>query len=231
LVGGPTRRWVAARAASRWVRISGMTCSVLPILDCQPHWQLACRWPRSGRAAGLTVTLCPATCSLTEMVTGHLRSVGDGRTYPRGKPVTNCPLGSRRAVHPGGHSPPPSRRLPRSTRPAAGGSSVSYDSFGSDADAMDGGWPRPIVRRRVAGVGRRGKGGDAGPDAGRRVQTAVTSSACVRLARTARPPTGAGWPGPARRGAPPTRRTQTTAGCRTPGGRTPRRAGWPCGRW
>jgi hypothetical protein len=28
---------------------------------------------------------------LTEMVTGHLRSVGYGRTYPLGKPVTNLP--------------------------------------------------------------------------------------------------------------------------------------------
>jgi hypothetical protein len=65
-----------------------MTCSVLPIRDCQPHSQLARRWPRSVRPAGLTVTLCPATCSLTEMVTGHPRSVGDGRTYPLGKPVT-----------------------------------------------------------------------------------------------------------------------------------------------
>jgi hypothetical protein len=91
LVGGPTGGWVAARAASRWVRICGMTCSVLPIRDCQPHWQLARRWPRVARAAGLTVTLCPATCSLTEMVTAHLRSVGEGRTYPPGKPVTNLP--------------------------------------------------------------------------------------------------------------------------------------------
>jgi hypothetical protein len=91
LVGGPTRGWVAAKAASRWVRISGMTCSVLPIQDSQPHSQLARRWPLSARAAGLTVTLCPATCSLTEMVTAHLRSVGDGRTYPRGKPVTKLP--------------------------------------------------------------------------------------------------------------------------------------------
>jgi hypothetical protein len=87
LVGCPTRGWVAARAASRCVRISGMTCSVLPIRDCQPHSQLAWRWPLSARPAGLTVTLCPATCSLTEMVTGHLRSVRDGRTYPLGEPV------------------------------------------------------------------------------------------------------------------------------------------------
>jgi hypothetical protein len=28
------------------------------------------------------VTLCPATCSLTEMVRAHLPSVGEGRTYP-----------------------------------------------------------------------------------------------------------------------------------------------------
>jgi hypothetical protein len=92
LVGCLTRGWVAATAASRWVRISGMTCSVLPIRDSQPHWQLARRWPLSVRAAGLTVTLCPATCSLTEMVTGHLRSVGNGRTYPLGKPVTKLPV-------------------------------------------------------------------------------------------------------------------------------------------
>jgi hypothetical protein len=73
LVGGPTGGWVAARAASRWARIWGMTCSVLPTRDCQPHWQLPRRWPRSVGAAGLTVTLCPATCSLTEMVTAHPR--------------------------------------------------------------------------------------------------------------------------------------------------------------
>jgi hypothetical protein len=48
-----------------------------------------------------------------------------------------------------------------------------------------------------------------------------------RVVRTARPPSGAGWPARARRGALPTRRTQTTAGCRTPGGRPPQRAGWP----
>jgi hypothetical protein len=98
LVGGPTGGWVAARAASRWVRIWGMTCSVLPIPEVQPHWQLARRWLRVARAAGLTVTLGPATCSLTEMVTAHLRSVGEGRTYPPGNPVTNCPLRSRYAV-------------------------------------------------------------------------------------------------------------------------------------
>jgi hypothetical protein len=97
LVGCLTRGWVAATAASRWVRISGMTCSVLPIRDSQPHWQLARRWPLSVRAAGLTVTLCPATCSLTEMVTGHLRSVGNGRTYPLGKPVTKLPAQSMHA--------------------------------------------------------------------------------------------------------------------------------------
>jgi hypothetical protein len=68
--------WVAARAASRWVRIWGMTCSVLPTPDCQPHWQLARRWPLWARAAGATVTLWPVTCSLTEIVTRHLRSVG-----------------------------------------------------------------------------------------------------------------------------------------------------------
>jgi hypothetical protein len=33
------------------------------------------------------VTLCPETCSLTEMVTGHLRSVSDGQTYPLGNLV------------------------------------------------------------------------------------------------------------------------------------------------
>jgi hypothetical protein len=46
-----------------------MTCSVLPTRDSQPHWQLPRRWPRAVRPAGLTVTLCPGTCSLTEMVT------------------------------------------------------------------------------------------------------------------------------------------------------------------
>ena len=90
-VGGPAGGWGAARAASRWVRISGMTCSVLPIRDCQPHWQLARRWLVLLGAVGLTVTLCPGTCSLIEMVTGRLRSVGDDRTYPVGKPVTNVP--------------------------------------------------------------------------------------------------------------------------------------------
>jgi hypothetical protein len=91
LVAGPTGRWAAARAASRWVRIWGMTCSVLPIPDSQPHWQLARRWPRPVGAAGLTVTLCPATCSLTEMVTAHPRSVGGSRTYLPGTPVTKLP--------------------------------------------------------------------------------------------------------------------------------------------
>src|ERR671922_1567527 len=82
LVGGPTSGWGAARAASRWVRISGMTCSVLRIRDCQPHWQLAQRWPRSVEAAGLTLTLCPGTCSLTEMVTVTSdRSVRTERTH------------------------------------------------------------------------------------------------------------------------------------------------------
>jgi hypothetical protein len=46
-----------------------MTCSVLPIRDAQPHSQLAQRWLVLVRAADLTVTLCPATCSFTEMVT------------------------------------------------------------------------------------------------------------------------------------------------------------------
>jgi hypothetical protein len=45
----------------------------------------------SGRPASLTVTLCPATCSFTEMVTVHLRSAGDGRTYPHAEPVTKFP--------------------------------------------------------------------------------------------------------------------------------------------
>ena len=70
LVGGPTGRWRAARAPSRWVRISGMTCSVLPIEDVQPHSQLARRWLLRVGAADLTMTLCPVTCSLTEMVMG-----------------------------------------------------------------------------------------------------------------------------------------------------------------
>jgi hypothetical protein len=37
-------------------RISGMTCLVLPTWDCQPHWQLARRWPRDsarGNGGGL----------------------------------------------------------------------------------------------------------------------------------------------------------------------------------
>jgi hypothetical protein len=45
-----------------------MTCSVLPIREFQPHSQLARRWALSAGVAGLTVTLCPTTCSLTEMV-------------------------------------------------------------------------------------------------------------------------------------------------------------------
>jgi hypothetical protein len=40
------------------------------------------------------VTLCPATCSFTEMVTVHLRSSGDCRTYPHAEPVTKFPLRS-----------------------------------------------------------------------------------------------------------------------------------------
>jgi hypothetical protein len=68
-----------------------MTCSVLPIRDCQPHSQLARRWLVLLGAVGLTVTLCPGTCSLTEMVTVTSDSVGDDRTYPVGKPVTNVP--------------------------------------------------------------------------------------------------------------------------------------------
>jgi hypothetical protein len=44
-----------------------------------------------GSGCRAAVTLCPATCLLTEMVTGHLRSVGNGRTYPLGKPVAKLP--------------------------------------------------------------------------------------------------------------------------------------------
>jgi hypothetical protein len=84
----------AARAASRWVRISGMTCSVLPIRDSQPHWQLARRWPRSARAAGLTVTLCPATCSLTETVTAHSDRWVMAEPTHVGSGSPNWPLGS-----------------------------------------------------------------------------------------------------------------------------------------
>jgi hypothetical protein len=127
LVGGLTGGWAAARAASRWVRISGMTCSVLPIRDSQPHSQLAWRWPLWVGAAGLTVILCPATCSLTEMVTGHLRSVGYGRSYPLGKPVTNLPAGvracgwSRLAVVTPRYAPVPIAALAGVPRPGHGG--------------------------------------------------------------------------------------------------------------
>jgi hypothetical protein len=44
------------------------------------------------------VTLCPATCSFTEMVTVHLRLAGDGRTYPHAEPVTKFPLRSWHAL-------------------------------------------------------------------------------------------------------------------------------------
>jgi hypothetical protein len=98
MVDGPTRGWVAARAASRWVRISGMTCSVLPIRDAQPHSQLAQRWLVLGRAADLTVTLCPATCSFTEMVTvTSNRSVMAEPTH-KGNRSPNRPLDSRRGA-------------------------------------------------------------------------------------------------------------------------------------
>jgi hypothetical protein len=50
LVGCPAGGWVAARAASRWVRMSGMICSLLPIRDSQPHSQLARCWPLGPRA-------------------------------------------------------------------------------------------------------------------------------------------------------------------------------------
>src|SRR6266508_5712197 len=56
-----------------------MTCSVLPVRDFQPHSQLALRRPLPAGGAGLTVTLCPATCSLTEMVMDHL---GESRRRP-----------------------------------------------------------------------------------------------------------------------------------------------------
>jgi hypothetical protein len=69
-----------------------MTCSVRPIRDSQPHSQLARRWPLVAWPAGLTVTLCPATCSLMETIMSHLPSVGDGRTYSCGTLVTKLPV-------------------------------------------------------------------------------------------------------------------------------------------
>jgi hypothetical protein len=75
-----------------------MTCSVLPTRDSQPHSQPARRWPRSVRPAGLTVTLCPGTCSLTEMVTvTSNRSVMAEPTH-LGSHAPNCPLGSGHVV-------------------------------------------------------------------------------------------------------------------------------------
>ena len=76
-------------------RIWGMTCSVLPIRDSQPHSQLARCWPRSARPAGLTVTLCPATCSLTEMVTGPSDRSGMAEPIHVGSRSPDGPLGSR----------------------------------------------------------------------------------------------------------------------------------------
>lgn len=66
--------------------------------DFQPHSQFARRWPVVAEAAGLTVTLCPATCSLTETVTGRLRSVGYDQNLPAWEPVTKFPTRLGHAV-------------------------------------------------------------------------------------------------------------------------------------
>jgi len=99
LVGCLACVWVARTASSRCVRISGMTCSVLPLRDSQPHSQLARRWPLLAGAAGLTVTLCPATCSLTEMVMVTSDRSGMAELTRLGSRSPNSPLGSgRRSV-------------------------------------------------------------------------------------------------------------------------------------
>ena len=195
LLDGLRGGWVAARAASRWVRIWGMTCSVLPIRDCQPHSHPAWRWPRSARAAGRTMTLCPVTCSLTEMVTGQLRSSLMAEPTHLGNRSPNWPQGTRSALRSG--------RRPSGTAPALHATGPPHAlTWGSPFGAFCG-W-RLLARapRTLSGV-----------------------------VRTARPPSDAGGPARARRGGLPTRRTQTTAGCRRPDGRTPRRAGWPWRRW
>jgi hypothetical protein len=69
-----------------------MTCSVLPTRDSQPHWQLARRWLLLARAAGLTVTLCPGTCSLPEMVT--VTSKVMAKSTHLGSRAPNCLLES-----------------------------------------------------------------------------------------------------------------------------------------
>src|SRR6266545_3041426 len=56
------QRCFAAMADSRCVRTSGMTSSVRPVRDFQPHSQLALRRPVPAGRALTTVTLCPATC-------------------------------------------------------------------------------------------------------------------------------------------------------------------------
>jgi hypothetical protein len=61
--------------ASRWVRISGMICSVLPIRDSQPHSQLAQRWLVLVRAADLTLGLVPGDLLVHGDGHGHLQSV------------------------------------------------------------------------------------------------------------------------------------------------------------
>jgi hypothetical protein len=105
----------------------------------QPHSQLARRWPLCVRAAGLTVTLCPATCSLTEMVTGHLRSVRYGRTYPLGKPVTKLPAGvpvirsvAVALVTPR-HAPVPTAALAGVPRPGHGGPEGRCEAEGRES--------------------------------------------------------------------------------------------------
>jgi hypothetical protein len=59
---GRYRGCLDATAASRWVRICGMTCSVRPCGDRQPHWQLAWRCPLPAGGAAVITTLCPVTC-------------------------------------------------------------------------------------------------------------------------------------------------------------------------
>jgi hypothetical protein len=77
-----------------------MTCSVLPIRDCQPHSQPAWRWPLSARTAGATVTLCPETCSLTEMVTGtsNRSVVAEPTPWEAGYQISGLGLDGRSVV-------------------------------------------------------------------------------------------------------------------------------------
>jgi hypothetical protein len=82
-VGSPASRVVPLagpfRAASRCVRISGMTCSVRPGRDLQPHSQLARRTSLAAGEAAVTVTL---PCDLLVDRDGHLapRGLGGGRS-------------------------------------------------------------------------------------------------------------------------------------------------------